>query len=46
MKVNWSAAKVRAKFDVLSENHGQEILDLQKKLSKEGSGNYWHLQFK
>ena len=35
MKVTCSAAKVRAKFDVLGENHGQEILDLQKKLSNE-----------
>ena len=33
MKVICSAAKVRAKFDVLGENHGQEILDLQKKKS-------------
>ena len=35
MKVTCSAAKVRAKFDVLGENHGQEILDLQKKMSNE-----------
>ena len=35
MKVTCSAAKVRAKFDVLGENHGQEILDLKKKLSNE-----------
>ena len=35
MKVTCSAAKVRAKFDVLGENHGQEILDLQKKMSSE-----------
>ena len=49
MKVTCSAAKIRAKFDVLGENHGPEILDLQKKMSneeevvlehKEGSGNY------
>ena len=55
MKVTCSAAKIRAKFDVLGENHGPEILDLQKKMSneeevvlehKEGSGNYWQLQFK
>ena len=35
MKVTCSAAKVRAKFDVLGENHGPEILDLQKKMSNE-----------
>ena len=35
MKVICSAAKVRAKFDVLDESHCQEILDLQKKLSNE-----------
>ena len=35
MKVTCSTAKVRAKFDVLGENHGQKILDLQKKLSNE-----------
>ena len=35
MKVTCSAAKVRTKFDVLGENHGQEILDLHKKMSNE-----------
>ena len=35
MKVTCSAANVRAKFDVLGENHGQEILDLQKNMSNE-----------
>ena len=35
MKVTCSAAKVHAKFDVLGENHGQEILDLQKKMPNE-----------
>ena len=35
MKVTCSASKVRAKFDVLGENHGQEILELQKKMSSE-----------
>ena len=35
MKVTCSAANVLAKFDVLGENHGQEILDLQKKMSNE-----------
>ena len=35
MKVTCSAAKIRTKFDVLGENHGPEILDLQKKMSNE-----------
>ena len=35
MKVTCSAAKIRAKFEVLGENHGPEILDLQKKMSNE-----------
>ena len=35
IKVTCSAANVLAKFDVLGENHGQEILDLQKKMSNE-----------
>lgn len=35
MKVTCSNVRIRAKLDVLGENHDQEILDLQKKMSKD-----------
>ena len=34
-KVTCSNVRIRAKLDLLGENHGKEIIDLQKKMSKE-----------
>lgn len=35
MKVSCSSARVRTKYDVLGENHGQELLDIQQEMSKD-----------
>lgn len=35
LKITCSNARIRAKFDLLGENHGKEISDLQMKMSKE-----------
>ena len=35
LKITCSNVRIRAKFDLLGENHGKEITDLQQKMSKE-----------
>ena len=35
LKITCSNLRIRAKFDLLGENHGKEIADLQQKMSKE-----------
>jgi len=35
LKITCSNVRIRAKFDLLGENHGKEITDLQLKMSKE-----------
>ena len=35
LKITCFNVRIWAKFDLLSENHGQEIIDLQQKMSKE-----------
>ena len=35
LKITCSNARIHAKFDLLGENHGKEITDLQQKMSKE-----------